>query len=194
MGLKGDRIMGSYYDKINAQKDQYNNERDNYSGGMNKRSARYPTPKTVVSAFRANKTNVQPVTPNRRITVTFEDEQFDFGNEYDGVSTFTANRAGVYSIVANVFFDPTNNAASYSAELDLVVNDVLVATEVKTIPPSKAGSSFAVSTIYELQQGDTVRVLFNSNASGTVSQLGTLPLPQQATHFAAVIESRTSRN
>ncbi len=182
--------MGLYYDKISVQKDEH----DNYSWGMSKRSARRPISKLVVSAFRANKSNAQPVTPNRPIIVTFEDEQFDFGNEYDGVSTFTPDQAGVYSIVANVFFDPTNNAASYSAQLDLVVNGVFVATEAKRIPPSEFGSSFAVSTIYELQRGDTVQVLFTSTTSGTVSQIGTPPLTQQSTHFAAVIESRSLRN
>ncbi|MDM5439859.1 exosporium leader peptide [Bacillus hominis] len=139
-----------------------------------------PGPGVIESAFRANKNQTsQVVTDNSTVTVTFEIEQFDFGNEYNNVNTFRPNQEGIYSIVAGVLFFPQNLTVIYTTELNVQVNGITVASDMKTTPDSGFNTSLDVSTIYGLHAGDVVTITFFSTNGGVISQ------SSQRVHFAA---------
>ncbi|MFP7414343.1 hypothetical protein [Priestia filamentosa] len=136
-----------------------------------------PGPGAIESAFRANKNIVEEYTAFNTVIVTFTDEQFDFGNEYDNVSTFIPNQDGVYSIVSNVLF--RSNSIPFIVELDVLVNGNVVASDIRS------ESSFNitapnVATIYGLTAGDVVNIRFFSNTSGLFD-----PSNPELQHFAA---------
>lgn len=125
-----------------------------------------PGPGAIESAFRADKEGNQPFETGDFLTVTFEDEQFDFGNEYNNVSTFVPNQDGVYQIVSNVQFN-TGIVGTYSTQFQLVVNNTtVVAFDYENF--NEATSSSTVSTIYGLNEGDTVIVRFLSSVDGSI--------------------------
>lgn len=66
--------------------------------------------------------------PSINEIVTFTAEEFDFGNEYDGSTTFIPNQDGVYSIVATVLFVANNTP--FSVAFDLLVNGFIVDSAV----------------------------------------------------------------
>ncbi|SHS12564.1 Uncharacterised protein [Mycobacteroides abscessus subsp. abscessus] len=117
-------------------------------------------------------------------TITFETEQFDFANEYNNVQTFQPNQEGVYSIDSNVLFTPVSSGSPYFAELRLVVNNIIVATDTQQVVPASGTfsfHSFNVSTIDGLNAGDQVIVQFFTTIPGSINSY----TGNRNTHFAA---------
>ncbi|WP_176523567.1 hypothetical protein [Bacillus pseudomycoides] len=135
-----------------------------------------PAPGIIESAFRAIKADnvlAQPVPALTPITVIFGVEQFDLGNEYNNLDTFTPKQDGIYSIVSNVTFIPDDPTATYTTELAVLVNGTTVASDVKTTPPEPlfpTTTNANISTIYGLHAGDTVTIRFASSVSGELPQ------------------------
>ncbi|NPV92726.1 MAG: hypothetical protein HPY50_18310 [Firmicutes bacterium] len=139
----------------------------------------------VKSAFRANKTIAEPYTADSFTTVTFLDEQFDLGDEYNSVTTFIPKQDGIYQINAGVVFFPTDQNIPHRIQLSLVVNDGInnraVAVDAKTISGT---SSATVSTIYGLTAGSLVTVVFFATTSGLLSSFsGTITAYFDAARF-----------
>ncbi|WP_346817880.1 exosporium leader peptide-containing protein [Bacillus paramobilis] len=124
----------------------------------------------IESAFRAFKHEVedeQLYTAGDSLVLIFSNEQFDFGNEFDSVSTFTPNQDGVYSITTGIRFFPKNENISYGFSLSIVLNEfeLIVLTDRGNI---FASTSANVSTIYGLKAGDSVRVHFRATTNGSL--------------------------
>ncbi|WP_394136829.1 hypothetical protein [Cytobacillus oceanisediminis] len=127
-----------------------------------------PGPGAIESTFRANKGETQAVLAFATEPVTFIDERFDFGNEYDGVSTFIPNQDGVYSIVSNVFFASEELDIPYNVRLRLLVNGINVDVDFPFLPAGTSNTTLRVSTIYGLNAGDVVSLDFRSTANGSL--------------------------
>ncbi|MCI0767859.1 hypothetical protein [Bacillus sp. TL12] len=145
-----------------------------------------PGPGAIESAFRAIKTQEsgQTVPAVTEVTVTFQTEQFDFGNEYNNLDTFIPSQDGIYSIVANIIFIPDDFTVTYTIGFAVIVNGTPVATAVETTPGDpelERATVLDISTIYGLHAGDVVTIVVSSSASGTVVQF----LDDETTHFAA---------
>ncbi|WP_243523703.1 hypothetical protein [Bacillus pseudomycoides] len=137
-----------------------------------------PGPGAIESAFRANKTTVQPITAITVETVIFEDELFDFNNEYDGSTTFVPKQEGVYQINSNIVFAP-NTGDSYFVRFNMVINGVVVATDLSS--NNIATTSFTLATIYGLNPGDNVNIQIFSSVGGTAAFL----TGQESSSFSA---------
>ncbi|MFD1778398.1 hypothetical protein ACFSFW_06935 [Fredinandcohnia salidurans] len=121
----------------------------------------------IQSAFRANKIDVQPINANTPLLVTFTDEDFDLGNEYNGISTFIPRQDGVYQINASVLFLPFDFVTPYRLEMYLQVDDGI---KNETIAADALGGTFrtivSVSSIYRLRAGNRVTVVVFTNING----------------------------
>ncbi|MEI3896269.1 MULTISPECIES: exosporium leader peptide-containing protein [unclassified Bacillus (in: firmicutes)] len=130
-----------------------------------------PTGLNVIeSAFRAFKQGpleAQTYTAGDELVLTFNNEQFDFGNEFDGVSTFQPNQDGVYSLAAGLRFSPSNPLITYGFSVNILLNNVEV------IVSTNEGNFFAdalanVSAIFGLKVGDSVQVIFRATTDGFI--------------------------
>lgn len=119
------------------------------------------------SAFRANKTVDQAVSGST--AVTFENTLFDLENEYDGVTTFTAKKGGVYTIIASILFAPTNTVITFTKSLLVNVNGIPVAIDSIT---STGNGFISVSTIYKLNKGDTLSITLSPQIDGFIESSG----------------------
>jgi len=132
------------------------------------------------SAFRAVKTVDQAYTNNTIAVVNFNFEQFDLNNEYDGISTFIPKEDGLYYIVANLLFTPEATFAITAMEIQ--VNNIGIAGDLKNDVLPILGTSLQASTIYPLRRGDLVNVRLASSANGVILGATDDFVP----HFAAV--------
>lgn len=145
--------------------------------------------RTKPSAFRAIGGFNQSVTASTDLKLIYSVEEYDLNNEYNSgaISTFVPKQRGVYSIVATANFVPTTLNQSTSISINIRVNNVLVASSSEVWnPPGGLGggaNTVEVSTISELQAGDSVEVFFNSTRNGTVFQSS--PFSSMGTAFQA---------
>ncbi|HDR7677445.1 exosporium leader peptide-containing protein (plasmid) [Bacillus wiedmannii] len=130
-----------------------------------------PTGLNVIeSAFRASKQGpleAQAYTAGDDLVLTFNNEQFDFGNEFDGVSTFQPNQDGVYSLAAGARFSPSNTLVSYGFSFDIFLNNVEVIVTTNDVD-FFADLLVNISTIYGLKAGDSVQVIFRATTNGSI--------------------------
>ncbi|KFN02169.1 exosporium leader peptide-containing protein [Bacillus clarus] len=124
----------------------------------------------IESAFRAFKQGAeeeQQYTAGDVLVLIFSNEQFDFGNEFDNVSTFTPNQDGVYSITTGIRFIPNDLIDIYGFSLNINLNNA--ETIVSTTQVNIFGTALAnVSAIYGLKAGDSVRVRFRATTDGVI--------------------------
>ncbi len=129
-----------------------------------------PTGLNVIeSAFRASKQGpleAQAYTAGDDLVLTFNNEQFDFGNEFDGVSTFQPNQDGVYSLAAGARFSPST-LVSYGFSFDIFLNNVEVIVTTNDVD-FFADLLVNISTIYGLKAGDSVQVIFRATTNGSI--------------------------
>ncbi|HDR6318677.1 TPA: collagen-like protein [Bacillus thuringiensis] len=137
-----------------------------------------PTGPVPQSAFRA--TNIpgspQIISNFDAIQIVFLQEQFDLNNEYNPANgRFTPNQNGVYLIQATIAAIPNAPAGSFNGtELNIVVNDNVIATETVTVPQSAPFvPAVTVSTIFNLSAGDIVIITAENSPNLTTSS--TLP-------------------
>ncbi|MEH7062352.1 hypothetical protein V7052_28290, partial [Bacillus wiedmannii] len=130
-----------------------------------------PTGLNVIeSAFRASKQGpleAQAYTAGDDLVLTFNNEQFDFGNEFDGVSTFQPNQDGVYSLAAGARFSPSSTLVSYGFSFDIFLNNVEVIVTTNDVD-FFADLLVNISTIYGLKAGDSVQVIFRATTNGSI--------------------------
>lgn len=137
----------------------------------------------IPSGFRALGTAIQPVAANVPLRVLYPGVEFDLNNEYQIPATFVPNQRGMYSITASVAFNPNNLNVTSSLTLQILVNNVLRATDNESFVPGIGTSNLAVTTIVELQAGDRVEVFFQSSNAGRI--FPSSPFASMATHFEA---------
>ncbi|MCJ7992699.1 ABC transporter permease [Priestia sp. OVS21] len=101
--------------------------------------------------------------------VLFPSEQFDLNNEYDtSTGNFIPKQDGIYSFNAGIeFFPAPLTIESNNLELLIRVNGTSVALESLEI--NEGEGVITVSTIQQLQAGDTVEVLARSFRSGNIN-------------------------
>ncbi|WP_262984119.1 exosporium leader peptide-containing protein [Bacillus thuringiensis] len=130
-----------------------------------------PTGLNVIeSAFRAFKQGpleAQTYTAGDELVLTFNNEQFDFGNEFDGVSTFQPNQDGVYSLAAGLRFSPSNPLVTYGFSVNILLNNVEVIVSTNEVD-FFADALANVSSIYGLKVGDSVQVIFRATTDGFI--------------------------
>lgn len=136
------------------------------------------------SAFRAQSNANRAVPANTSVKVPYLNEQFDLANEYNpATSTFIPNTDGVYSIIASVSFFP-NVPTQYRVALEIRLNGNQVAAADNDFFGALANitNAVTVSSILQLQAGDTVEIFVLSNVAGTLLTQG---LNVAASHFEA---------
>ncbi|WP_243870336.1 exosporium leader peptide-containing protein [Bacillus albus] len=130
-----------------------------------------PTGLNVIeSAFRASKQGpleAQAYTAGDDLILTFNNEQLDFGNEFDGVSTFQPNQDGVYSLAAGARFSPSSTLVSYGFSFNILLNNVEVIVATNNVD-FFADLLVNISTIYGLKAGDSVQVIFRATTNGSI--------------------------
>ncbi|CAG9620348.1 C1q-like domain-containing protein [Sutcliffiella rhizosphaerae] len=119
-------------------------------------------------AFRAVKETNQTVQANVPVKITFEEEQFDFGNIYNNTtSTFVPRESGVYYVASSFTFSPNNNVG-YRTRVDIVVNGTTVAADNDFWNLPNVLNIVHVSAVLNLQAGDLVEIFGQSTTSGTI--------------------------
>jgi hypothetical protein len=134
------------------------------------------------SAFRAESTSsFQSVSAATFVTVSFPNEIFDLNNEYSP-SAFVPAQSGVYTISANVGYNPFSTSTASLIDLSIAVNGLQVVEVSKLLAAGTSGDNYLnVNTIVRLNAGDSVTVLFiiQSGGSGFIMSVG------RATNFSA---------
>ncbi|PGM96024.1 exosporium leader peptide-containing protein [Bacillus cereus] len=135
-------------------------------------------PTGIESAFRAIKTTDQSIIAGPSPIITFETTQYDLNGEYDGSSTFIPKQDGVYLIISTLLFTPTDQPAANIIAAFITVNNIMIAADDSFIGTNTGFLNVVtVSTIIQLQAGDTVLIQAASNINGTI--------PTGVVHFEA---------
>ncbi|MGV2528017.1 UNVERIFIED_CONTAM: ABC transporter permease [Bacillus thuringiensis] len=125
------------------------------------------------SAFRAVNTVNQPVLANTPVKVLFQNEQFDLANEYNPVtSIFTPKTRGVYSVLGNITFSPNDFNVNYRARVEIRVNgNLAIAIDNDFFGTGVFfNNDVSVTTILQLEAGDSVEVFAESSIAGVIVQ------------------------
>ena len=133
------------------------------------------------STFRARNTVNQNVPANTFVKVLFQNEQFDLANEYNpATSIFMPKTKGVYSIIGTIGFFPNDTNLNYRARVEIRVNgNAAIAIDNDFFGPIGFGNVVSVSTIIQLNAGDTVEIYAQSSIDGVLSPL------EDGSHFEA---------
>ncbi|TYS67647.1 hypothetical protein FZC76_13815 [Sutcliffiella horikoshii] len=136
-------------------------------------------------AFRALKTDVQPLEANVSRKITFEKEQFDIGNIYNSTnSTFVPRESGVYYVAASFTFEPNENVP-YRTRIDIVVNGVTVQVDNDYWNQLDNLNVVSVSGVLQLQAGDLVEIFGQSTTNGFIEPDVEIPNFAYSSNFDA---------
>lgn len=128
-------------------------------------------------ACRLHKSSTQSVTAGNTVSVQWDVEDFDYGGFFDAGSNtiMTIPEDGVYLITAGVHYD-TNAVVA----LEIQVNSSEIARQAQGNSGIQEGVT--ISTIYDLNAGDTLTVRFYASGTGNIQTT--------RTHFGVSLISR----
>ena len=122
---------------------------------------------SAFSAFR-NAGQAQPLTADVFTKVIYPSEQYDLNNEYNpATGNFIPKQTGIYTLIASIEFLPAPLTVDPNTLALLIrVNDTVVAQEFLRI---SGEGLITVSTVHQLQAGNTVEVLARSFRNGNIN-------------------------
>ncbi|MES5896557.1 hypothetical protein [Bacillus cereus group sp. RP43] len=129
-----------------------------------------PTGPVPQSAFRAVNGSPQTIGTNFTL-VGFDTEEFDLNNEYipGNVSLFIPKQDGVYLIEASIGVTVETTEPTFTIAIVIFLNSSPIQVKNNFIN-SNAINIVAVSSILQLQAGDTVQIFAASGEIGTISE------------------------
>jgi len=129
-----------------------------------------PTGPVPQSAFRAVNGSSQPIGTTINL-VRFDTEEFDLNNEYipGNVSVFIPKQDGVYLIEASIGVTAETAEPTFTIAALISLNSSFIQVKNNLIN-SNAINIVTVSSILQLQAGDTVQIFGVSGEIGTISE------------------------